>query len=147
VRREPLPRFQNDVPSFDLITDDVVALKPVPKDFLDKMKDARSLTWFECDWWSWSIPDLKVVLESCPNLEVRCALKLHIVCFSESLREIEVKTMLGCSRFETVEPDVCFCLFIEFADSFHMRQSFACSRKSTHPCSCASVTAVFSTYA
>jgi hypothetical protein len=79
VRREPLPRLQNGVPIFDVMTDDVVTLKPVPKEFLERMKDAKLLTCFECDWWSWSIPDLKVVLESCPSLEVRCALKLHTV--------------------------------------------------------------------
>jgi hypothetical protein len=70
VRREMLPRIEGSVPVYDMALDDVLALKPVPSDFLNKMKEAKSLTRFECDWWAWSIPDLKVVLESCPNLEV-----------------------------------------------------------------------------
>ena len=85
VRREPPPRLQNGVPGYAFITDDVVALKPVPKEFLDKMKDAKALTWLECDWWSWDIPDLKLVLENCPNLEVRCALMHPYVTVSLNL--------------------------------------------------------------
>ena len=66
-----LPHIENAVPVYDMVLDDVLALKPMPREFLNKVKDARSLTKLECDWWSWSIQDLKVVLESCPNLEVR----------------------------------------------------------------------------
>jgi hypothetical protein len=83
VRREALPRLQNGVPAFDFVADDVVALKPVPKEFLDNLQDARSLVSFECDWWCWSIADLKVVLESCPRLEVCCVSKCSPMPFSE----------------------------------------------------------------
>jgi hypothetical protein len=71
VRREPPPRLERGVPVYDPVTDDVVALKPVPEKFVDSIRDARALTVFECDWWAWSVADLKVLLESCPNLVVR----------------------------------------------------------------------------
>ena len=70
VRREAFPRLENGIPTSQAIVDDIFALKPVPREFVEKMRYARSLTTFQNDWWAWNIADLKVVLESCPNLEV-----------------------------------------------------------------------------
>jgi hypothetical protein len=71
IRQEMHPRIENNTPIYDAVVDDVLALKPVPKELVDKLRTATSLTCLECDWWAWTISDLKVVLENCPNLEVR----------------------------------------------------------------------------
>jgi hypothetical protein len=71
VRKEQLPRLESGVPVYDPIIDDVVALKSVPRDFVEKIADAKALSVLECDWWAWSIADVKTLLENCPNLAVR----------------------------------------------------------------------------
>jgi hypothetical protein len=73
VRREASPKWEDGaVPSYDFSPlDEALALKPVPRHFVDSLKEAAELRRFECDWWSWNVSDLKVVLENCPKLEVR----------------------------------------------------------------------------
>jgi hypothetical protein len=71
VRREPPPRVQGGTPIYEVVVDEAVTLKPVPHEFVDSIKRAKSLRTFECDWWAWSIADIKAVLESCVHLEVR----------------------------------------------------------------------------
>ncbi|KAF8342261.1 uncharacterized protein EI90DRAFT_3116181 [Cantharellus anzutake] len=52
------------------VIDEVAALKPVPQEFLEKLKDeGNSITRLECDWWAWTPLDLKELLEECPELE------------------------------------------------------------------------------
>lgn len=48
-------------------------LRPVPRDVLKALteSEATEMTCLECDWWSWSADDLKVVLERCTKLKVR----------------------------------------------------------------------------
>ena len=79
VRREVHPRIENNIPLYDAVVDDVLALKPVSREFVDRLRGAKSLTHLECDWWAWNISDLKVVLESCPNLEVRHCRAVHLI--------------------------------------------------------------------
>jgi hypothetical protein len=71
VRKEQLPRLESGVPVYDPVVDDVVALKYVPRDFIERIASAKALSVLECDWWAWNIADVKTLLESCPNLEVR----------------------------------------------------------------------------
>ncbi|KAF9507087.1 hypothetical protein BS47DRAFT_1489049 [Hydnum rufescens UP504] len=54
---------------YDTHLDDVAALKPVPRDVLDKLRDSNSVRILECDWWAWRPFDLKEVLEDNPDLE------------------------------------------------------------------------------
>ncbi|KII92863.1 hypothetical protein PLICRDRAFT_37659 [Plicaturopsis crispa FD-325 SS-3] len=69
LRLESPPRIHNNQPVYDVPVDDIAVLKHVPPDFVDRMRLATSLSVFECDWWAWGIPDLKVVLENCHELE------------------------------------------------------------------------------
>lgn len=107
VRQESLPQIEDGAPIFETVVDDVVALKPVPQDFVEKMKEAKSLTSFECDWWSWSIADLKIILESCSRLEV-CAFDASYDPISEM--SIDIENMLECTMFKTSEFHFCICL-------------------------------------
>lgn len=70
IRYEAHPRLENGVLSYRHGVDDVLALNPAPSSFVEKMRDGRSLTTFECDFWMWSVADIKVVLNNCPNLQV-----------------------------------------------------------------------------
>ena len=54
---------------YDTHLDDVAALKPVPRELLDRLKDSNVLKILECDWWAWKPLDLKEVLEDNPELE------------------------------------------------------------------------------
>ncbi len=57
---------------FDMsgVIDEVAALKPIPQELLEKLKDEGSgITRLECDWWAWTPLDLKELLEECPELE------------------------------------------------------------------------------
>lgn len=77
LRRESPPQLEHGKPTYGSQSlDDVLALKAVPEEFVDRIKEARELTKFECDWWSWSVSDLKIVLESCPRLKVRTNLPI-----------------------------------------------------------------------
>lgn len=55
---------------FDAVADDIACLKPVPEDFVKQVRQAKSLSTLECDWWAWSIADIKAVLENCIELKV-----------------------------------------------------------------------------
>jgi hypothetical protein len=74
VRIEANPRLVDGSPVFDNQIDDIACLKPVPQDFVDSIRGGKSLSMFECDWWAWSIADLKVILDNCTELEVRMPL-------------------------------------------------------------------------
>jgi hypothetical protein len=77
LRRESPPRLEQGKPTYDSTSfDDILALKIVPEEFVNQIKEAKELIKFECDWWSWTVPDLKVVLESCPKLKVRSYLSV-----------------------------------------------------------------------
>lgn len=70
MRVEPELRIVNGVPVYDTMVDDNASLGPVPDDFVNGIRAAKSLSTFECDWWGWSIADLKILIESCNELEV-----------------------------------------------------------------------------
>ncbi|KAJ6495576.1 hypothetical protein C8R47DRAFT_362614 [Mycena vitilis] len=70
VRREAVPSLHCGVAIYDGIVDDAVALKPIPPAFMDQIKQQKSqMTSFRCDFWSFSIADLKLLLECSPRLE------------------------------------------------------------------------------
>ncbi|KAJ6497899.1 hypothetical protein C8R45DRAFT_984585 [Mycena sanguinolenta] len=70
VRKEASPSLQNGVAVYDGIVDDAVALKPVPATFMDQIKEQKSeMISFRCDFWSFSIADVKLLLECSPKLE------------------------------------------------------------------------------
>ena len=70
VRIEAYPRLVDGVPVYDNLIDDIACLKPVSQDFVDKICGAKLLSVLECDWWAWSIADLKAILDNCTELEV-----------------------------------------------------------------------------
>jgi hypothetical protein len=70
VRIEANPHLVDGSPVYDNPIDDIACLRPVPQDFVDKIRGAKSLSVLECDWWAWNIADLKVILENCTELEV-----------------------------------------------------------------------------
>lgn len=51
--------------------DEIALLKPIPKDVVLRLKEAKELQVLECDWWSWQAEDLKELLEGCTKLIVR----------------------------------------------------------------------------
>ncbi|KAJ6593723.1 hypothetical protein B0H19DRAFT_1091763 [Mycena capillaripes] len=70
VRREAPPSLHSGVAIYDGIIDDVVALKSIPPAFMDQIKQQKSqMTSFRCDFWSFSIADIKLLLECSPKLE------------------------------------------------------------------------------
>ncbi|KAJ6558580.1 hypothetical protein DFH09DRAFT_1163263 [Mycena vulgaris] len=70
VRREAPPSPHCGVAIYDHSIDDTVALKPIPPVFLDRIKEQKSqMTSFRCDFWSFSIADIKLLLECSPTLE------------------------------------------------------------------------------
>ncbi|KAF7362040.1 hypothetical protein MVEN_00549400 [Mycena venus] len=70
VRREALPSLHCGVAIYDGIVDDAVALKPIPPAFMNQIKQQKSqMTSFRCDFWSFSIADIKLLLEYSPKLE------------------------------------------------------------------------------
>ncbi|KAF8170186.1 hypothetical protein K438DRAFT_1854178 [Mycena galopus ATCC 62051] len=70
VRREAPPSIQCGVAVYDGIVDEAVALKLIPSAFMDQMKQQKSqMTSFRCDFWSFSIADVKLLLECSPKLE------------------------------------------------------------------------------
>ncbi|KAJ7129831.1 hypothetical protein C8R43DRAFT_1026004 [Mycena crocata] len=70
VRREAPPSLNCGVAIYDGIVDDAVALKPIPPAFMDRIKrEKNQMTSFRCDFWSFSIADIKLLLEYCPKLE------------------------------------------------------------------------------
>ncbi|KAJ7647484.1 hypothetical protein FB45DRAFT_893564 [Roridomyces roridus] len=72
VRREAPPSLHCGVAMYDSTVDDTVALKQLPPAFMDALKEQKSqMTSFRCDFWSWSVTDIKVLLECCPKL--KCA--------------------------------------------------------------------------
>ncbi|KDQ10051.1 hypothetical protein BOTBODRAFT_68789 [Botryobasidium botryosum FD-172 SS1] len=48
--------------------DDMTAVKPIPKDVVKRLKEAKALEVLECDWWSWKPEDVKELLEGCTKL-------------------------------------------------------------------------------
>lgn len=44
--------------------------KPVPAVFMDNLRFGGDLTHLECDWWSWSVANVKLVTGLCTRLEV-----------------------------------------------------------------------------
>ena len=70
VRIEAYPHLIDGVPVYDNVIDDIACLKPVPQDLVDKVCGAKFLSILECDWWAWSIADLKAILDNCTELEV-----------------------------------------------------------------------------
>ncbi|KAJ7039262.1 hypothetical protein C8F04DRAFT_323437 [Mycena alexandri] len=70
VRREAPPSLHCGVAIYDGIVDDAVALKPIPSAFMDRLKQQTSqMNSFRCDFWSFSIADIKLLLECSPRLE------------------------------------------------------------------------------
>ncbi|KAJ7675085.1 hypothetical protein B0H17DRAFT_1140518 [Mycena rosella] len=70
IRRETLPTPHSGVAIYDNTVDDAVALKPIPPAFLDRIKEQKSqMTSFRCDFWSFSIADVKLLLECSHKLE------------------------------------------------------------------------------
>ncbi|KAJ7874670.1 hypothetical protein B0H14DRAFT_2717090 [Mycena olivaceomarginata] len=70
VRRESLPSLHCGVAIYDGVVDDAVTLKPIPPAFIDKIKQQKNqMTSFRCDFWSFSIADIKLLLECSPKLE------------------------------------------------------------------------------
>lgn len=55
---------------FDAVADEIACLKQVPEDFVKGIRQAKSLLTLECDWWAWSIADIKALLENCIELKV-----------------------------------------------------------------------------
>jgi hypothetical protein len=71
VRREALPSLHCGIAIYDGVVDDAVTLKPIPPAFMDKIKQQKNqMTSFRCDFWSFSIADIKLLLECSPKLEV-----------------------------------------------------------------------------
>ncbi|KAJ7287738.1 hypothetical protein C8J57DRAFT_1284756 [Mycena rebaudengoi] len=70
VRREAPPTMHNGVPIYDSPIDEIVALKPIPPAFMDRIKEQKTqMTSFRCDFWSFSITDFKLLLDCSPKLE------------------------------------------------------------------------------
>ncbi|KAJ7497137.1 hypothetical protein FB451DRAFT_1210259 [Mycena latifolia] len=70
VRREAPPTPHCGVAIYDNTVDDAVALKPIPPALIDRIKQQKSqMTSFRCDFWSFSIADIKLLLECSPKLE------------------------------------------------------------------------------
>ncbi|KAJ7121231.1 hypothetical protein C8R46DRAFT_111277 [Mycena filopes] len=70
VRREAPPSLHCGVAIYDGVVDDAVALKPIPSAFMDCLKQQKSqMQSFRCDFWSFSIADVKLLLECSPRLE------------------------------------------------------------------------------
>lgn len=112
-RREALPSLNNGSPTYEVVVDDVVAIKPVPREFIEKMKQTKSnLTALQCDFWGYSISDVKVLLESCPKLEV-CLPRASPFRFPEQLLDSE--TLPGCPFCKTFRLDIYFCVAFELA--------------------------------
>ncbi|KAJ7594696.1 hypothetical protein C8J56DRAFT_1023241 [Mycena floridula] len=71
-------------------------LKPIPSEFVARLGEAQDLTKFECDFWSWTIADVKSILDNCTKLEsVRLCLgvpfaKLLSSTFSTNLRILKL---------------------------------------------------------
>ncbi|KAJ3749130.1 hypothetical protein DFH05DRAFT_1475596 [Lentinula detonsa] len=68
-RRPGLPTIHNRTVIHEDRVDSVVTLKPLPATILERLRGCKRLTKLDCDFWSISISDLKVLLESCPKLE------------------------------------------------------------------------------
>ncbi|KAJ7907256.1 hypothetical protein B0H13DRAFT_2332540 [Mycena leptocephala] len=70
IRREAPPALHSGIVVYDGIVDDAVTLKPIPPAFMDQIKRQESqMTSFRCDFWSFSIADIKLLLECFPKLE------------------------------------------------------------------------------
>ncbi|KAJ6607772.1 hypothetical protein B0H10DRAFT_2070377 [Mycena sp. CBHHK59/15] len=70
VRREAPPSLHNGVPMYDGVVDETVALKSVPTVFMDGIKEQKTqMESFRCDFWSFSIADIKLFLDCSPKLE------------------------------------------------------------------------------
>ncbi|KZW00325.1 hypothetical protein EXIGLDRAFT_761936, partial [Exidia glandulosa HHB12029] len=63
-------RFMRTFHPFDSRFDDVAVLQSLPSDLAVSLKAAKRLEVLECDWWTWSSENLKVVLDSCNKLQV-----------------------------------------------------------------------------
>jgi hypothetical protein len=81
VRIEANPRLVDGGPIYDNLIDDIACLKPVPQDFVDSICGAKSMSILECDWWAWSIADLKAILENCTELEVCIIFTIYLNLF------------------------------------------------------------------
>ncbi|KAF8891680.1 hypothetical protein BD779DRAFT_1512431 [Infundibulicybe gibba] len=69
IRREATPRLDNAPPTAQPAIDESIPLKPVPSRLVEQLKAAHSLISFHCDFWTWSIADIKSVIEACPKLK------------------------------------------------------------------------------
>ncbi|KAJ7078917.1 hypothetical protein B0H15DRAFT_859723 [Mycena belliarum] len=72
VRREVPPTLHCGIAIYDNTVDDAVALKAVPSALMDRIKESKSQTvmrCFRCDFWTFSIADIKLLLECSPKLE------------------------------------------------------------------------------
>ncbi|KIM26956.1 hypothetical protein M408DRAFT_175571 [Serendipita vermifera MAFF 305830] len=56
---------------FQLHVHEVASLKPIPAEFVQALRAAKSLRHLTCDWWSWMAEELKVPMENCPDLQVK----------------------------------------------------------------------------
>lgn len=70
ARREALPTLHNGNATYDIVVDDAVALKSVPQEFIVAIRGGQNLTDLQCDFWAWSVADLKALAGGCPNLKV-----------------------------------------------------------------------------
>ncbi|KAG7446404.1 uncharacterized protein BT62DRAFT_1005681 [Guyanagaster necrorhizus] len=69
TRTEAPPRIYNDVPMYDPTVDDTVSLQPLPAAMQRLFREAKSFTILQCDFWMFSITDIKMILDGCPRLE------------------------------------------------------------------------------
>ena len=130
VRVEAYPRLVDGVPVYDNLIDDIACLKPVPQDFVDKVCGAKSLTILECDWWAWSIADLKAILDNCTDLEVRICLRLFF-CMSYIITGIDDQDLLGCTLLKAFGSYFSFFLASKPSRIVYMCQSCPSTRNAT----------------
>ncbi|KAJ6501054.1 hypothetical protein C8R47DRAFT_1108768 [Mycena vitilis] len=70
VRHPQAPSLRGGVPEYDGTVDRAVALKPVPLEFMKQITLQKSqMTSFCCDFWSFSITDIKALVDCSPKLE------------------------------------------------------------------------------
>jgi hypothetical protein len=133
IRREAPPSLHCGVAIYDGIVDDAVALKPIPPAFMDQIKQ-HSFHWtsFRCDFFCFSIGDIKVLLESSPKLKV-CDCYPDKMTLILSQPTIAHAALFGRAVFKVNWSFVYFLLALEFAHTFRLHHSRPCTRKASGP--------------